>query len=157
LGGSCPAADVDAVTPPAVGSAPVEAEPLAADFVPTSATRCTFTMAIFAERARGPVDPTDPSVGQSVPQSRQRSAGPFGDLVRALRSPPETHAGDVQCPASLEPAIAITLTDAGGRTVTPAIPANVCGAPVEAVRRAADALIWQPVDTPPRPAPAPSD
>jgi hypothetical protein len=73
----------------------------------------------------------------------QRSTGPFGDLVRALRTPPPKPSGGlIACPAIAAAPIGLTLTDRTGRMVTPGIPATVCGLVLPAVSQALDSLTW---------------
>ncbi|NJC72586.1 hypothetical protein HC031_23120 [Planosporangium thailandense] len=75
----------------------------------------------------------------------QRATGPFDALVRALRAPSER--GDARriCSAVGMVPIVITLTDADGRTTTPAIPQDRCGLPQQKARQAIQALPWRTV------------
>lgn len=102
----------------------------------------------MGDRASGSVGPARTAEGGWRQQGVYRTAGPFGDLVRALQAPPDTGGGDVECPAIMVAPFVITLTDAEGRTTTPAFPASSCGQPLPAVRQAVDALTWERVDPP---------
>ncbi|WP_203714139.1 hypothetical protein [Asanoa siamensis] len=124
---SCPA--VDAL------SAARSADPLPADFRPISVTRCTFRLALASPGVTV-------SSGGTAWSSAQRATGPFDDLVRALRLPPEEPAGDLVCPAvHLMPEL-LALTDAAGRTLVPALPGTICSTPIAEVQAAVDALDW---------------
>jgi hypothetical protein len=137
--GSCPAVDDDATA--AASSASVRFEPLAADFIPTSAFRCTYALVIHQGSA-----PSD-GFGGWQQQHVYRAAGPFDDLARALRGQPERRDGSVVCPGMMLAPVAISLTDAAGRTVTAAIPADACGRPIAAVDQAIEAMEWEIVET----------
>ena len=128
---ACPAVNPHVpVAPPA---------PLAADFRPVSAARCTFDPVAIAS-------PEGVSGGWAW-LTVLRSDGPFDALVSALRLPPETHrGGELVCPASLQAVLYLALTDASGHTVVPAIPANPCGFRLAAVDRAVEALTWRTVE-----------
>jgi hypothetical protein len=118
---------------PLAPSAPPSPEPLAADFVPVSASRCTVAMKTVA------------GDGEWQMRDEQQAAGPFEALVRALRAPSERGGGQLRCPAMAMAPIVIALTDAHGRTTTPAVPHDACGFPTRAVRQAIEALPWKTV------------
>jgi hypothetical protein len=107
--------------------------PLPAGFVPVSAGRCVFTVE------------TVPGDGEWQVRLEQRATGSLDALTRALRQPSREQAGGVACPAIGYLPIVITLADAAGRTVTPEVPHEVCGAPSAAVVSAITALSWQTV------------
>jgi hypothetical protein len=113
--------------------------PLAAGFRPVAAARCTFDPVAVASR--------EGVSGGWAWRTVQRSDGPFEALVSALRTPPETHrAGHLICPASVQEVLYVALTDAAGRTVVPAIPADLCGFRLVAVDRAIEAMTWRTVE-----------
>jgi hypothetical protein len=118
---------------PQAPSAPPSPEPLAADFVPVSASRCTAA-----------VKPV-PGDGEWQTRDEQETTGPFAALVRALRSPSEHVGGQGSCSAIGMVPIIITLTDARGRTTVPAIPHDACGLPTQAALEAIRALPWKTV------------
>lgn len=132
----------------AAAAAPASGEPLAADFVPTSALLCTVMLLVPGQRKPGPVSPDSSRDAAQGPRAVvKRSVGPFGDLVRALRTPPTPAEGDVVCTLEALMPFAVTLIDAAGRSVTPALPADPCRRPDPAVRAAIGALDWQPVES----------
>ncbi|HLL69164.1 MAG TPA: hypothetical protein VK453_26150 [Micromonosporaceae bacterium] len=138
----CPAGDA----PPWTSTAPTEAQPLAEDFVPTSAMHCTFTLAMLGDRANASAGPQNQGSGGWRQTSVRRSTGPLDDLARALRTPPEASDRPAVChPVGVRPFV-LTLTDATGATATPAIPASTCGRPVPAVGQAIEALTWENVE-----------
>ncbi|MEN3305416.1 MAG: hypothetical protein V7603_1618, partial [Micromonosporaceae bacterium] len=106
--------------------------PLPADFVPVSAGRCVFTTV------------TVTGDGEWQVRDEQQATGGFDALLRALRQPSRENAGGA-CPAIGYLPIVITLTDAGGRTVTPAVPHGACGEPLPAAPAAIRALSWHTV------------
>ncbi|MGI5151742.1 hypothetical protein ACQEVC_36180 [Plantactinospora sp. CA-294935] len=114
------------------------ADPVPADFRPVSAVRCTFRLTV-AQSAGSPSSGVTWVAGQ-------RSAGPFDDLVRALRLPPPETTGDLACPAVFVMPVLLALTDASGTTLLPALPATVCGTPLPEVQSALDALTWVEID-----------
>jgi hypothetical protein len=124
---ACPA--VDALAPQR------STDPLPADFRPVSAVRCTFRLGFGQATA-------SPSGGIEW-AAAQRSTGPFGDLVRALRLPPPRQRGGTRaCTAIFILPTLVALTDASGRTLAPAMPGTECGSPVPEVGSALDALTW---------------
>jgi hypothetical protein len=126
----CPAVDALA--------AQRSAQPLPADFRPVSAVRCTFALA-------GPGSAASSASGL-VWATSQRSAGPFGALVRALRLLPQKQDGNPVCPAVLAVPVLLALTDESGSTVVPALPATVCRNPRPEVQSALDTLAWTEID-----------
>jgi hypothetical protein len=139
------------------------AEPLAAGFVPVVAGRCTFTLVVEGPVAESPVaespvaeSPAARQPGDKLKAPRgagragragwewvavQRSSGPFDALVKALRAPAAAGTSTI-CPDVLNAPIVLTLTDAAGRTVMPALPATSCNRPDPAVQQAIDRLPW---------------
>lgn len=152
--GPCSVADSGAKPP--TPSPPVPADPLPEGFVPTSAALCNFGIDIDAERRTRSANPGPSGDIGWQEQSVRRSTGPFDDLVRALRTPPETRHGNVICTLKMTMPVTITLTDAAGRTVTPAIPADACGQPIPVVQQAIATLTWVTVRTEIRPTPSPT-
>jgi hypothetical protein len=124
LGGWCEAQKPGA-------SEPVR-RPLPAGFTPVSASRCVFT----TQLVKGD--------GEWQVREEQQATGGLDALVRALRQRSQQKT-DATCPAIGYPPVVITLTDATGRTVTPAIPRTVCGAPLPEVPKAIKALAWHTV------------
>jgi hypothetical protein len=145
-GETAPAPAVRYLPPPTVncpataGARPARAEPLAAGFVPVSASRCTFTLAIDEPSDKVKASPAGRRGGWEW-QAVQRSRGPFDALVKALRTPAPATPGKV-CPDVLHAPTVLTLTDAAGDTVVPAIPATSCDLPDPAVQQAIDGLSW---------------
>lgn len=124
----------DAPTPDAPGAdAPPSGTPLAADFVPVSASRCTTTFTVLAGQ------------GEWMMRDDQVATGPFDALVRALRTPSEQGDEETICTADAVAVPVITLTDARGRTTVPAVPTDVCGKPQRATMDAIAALPWKSV------------
>lgn len=132
-GTGVPCSDPDPTAEPQGPSAPPGPEPLAADFVPVSASRCTVV-----------VKPV-PGDGEWQMRDEQEAAGPFDALVRALRAPSERSGAQGSCSAIGMLPIVITLTDARGRTTVPAIPHDTCGLPTQAALHAIAALPWKTV------------
>ena len=131
-----PLAECPAVNPHVPLAQPA---PLPAGFRPVAAARCTFDPVAVASR--------EGVSGGWAWRIVQRSDGPFEALVSALRTPPETHRGaHLICPASVQAVLYVALTDASGRTVVPAIPADVCGFRLAAVDRAVAAMTWRTVE-----------
>jgi hypothetical protein len=131
------------LAPPTVNcpaTAGARAEPLTADFVPVSASRCTFTLVVEQPSDKVRASPAGRRGGWEW-QTVQRSRGPFDALVKALRTPAPARPGKV-CPDILHAPTVVTLTDAAGRTVVPAIPATSCALPDPAVQQAIDGLSW---------------
>ncbi|MER7003820.1 hypothetical protein ABT297_12355 [Dactylosporangium sp. NPDC000555] len=128
LGGvSCSAVlSIGASQAPAAPPAP---EPLAAGFVPVSASRCLATIKIVAGE------------GEWQMREEQQATGPFDALVRALRAPSERR-GKGPCLAIGILPVIITLTDAQGRTTVPALPQDACGLPAQAALQAIATLPW---------------
>jgi hypothetical protein len=110
------------------------ADPLPADFEPVSAVRCGFTFVVVQPGAS-----RSPGLGW---RAAYRSTGPFDDLVRALRLPPQERRGSAACPAVHVPPRLLALTDEAGTTVLPALPGTVCHQPLPEVDAALDALSW---------------
>jgi hypothetical protein len=121
------------------------AEPLAAGFVPVVAGRCTFTLVVESPAARQPGDKLKAPRGAGRAGwewvTVQRSSGPFDALAEALRAPAAAGTSTI-CPDVLNAPIVLTLTDAAGRTVMPALPATSCNRPDPAVQQAIDRLPW---------------
>jgi hypothetical protein len=116
--------------PSASGPSP---QPLPADFVPVSASRCLYSIE------------TVPGDGEWQMREEQRADGGLDALVTALHQPSEDNAG-VTCPAIGTVPVVITLSDAGGRTVVPALPHQACGAPLPSVTAAIRAVPWHQVN-----------
>jgi hypothetical protein len=128
-----PCSDPGPTAEPQAPSAPPSPEPLAADFVPIAASRCT-----------GVVRPV-PGDGEWQMRDEQEATGPWAGRVRGQRPPAERSAGQGPCLAIAMAPIVITLTDARGRTTVPAIPHNACGLPAQAALHAIGALAWKTV------------
>jgi hypothetical protein len=114
--------------------------PLTPDITPVTVTICTFDTVFNGS----------PGVDRQEWEWRnvRRSTGPFSDLITALRTPPPTHrTGDQVCPAMMQTPMFIALTDATGRVVIPAIPADQCGFRLPALDAALNALNWVAVET----------
>jgi hypothetical protein len=145
-GGTAPAPAVRYLAPPAVncpataGARPGRAEPLAAGFVPVSASRCTFTLVIDQPSDKVRASPPVRRGGWEW-QTVQRSRGPFDTLVKSLRTATPAGPGKV-CPDVLHAPTVLTLTDAAGHIVVPAIPATSCDVPDPAVQQAIDRMTW---------------
>jgi hypothetical protein len=106
--------------------------PLPAGFTPVSASRCVYSTRLV------------PGDGEWRVREEQQATGSLDALVRALRQPSREEPG-AACPSIGYLPIVITLTDARGRSVTPAVPHEVCGAPLAAVPKAIQALSWHTV------------
>lgn len=127
---SCPTVDE-------LGGQP-SADPLPADFRPVSAVRCTFRLTV--------AQPAGSPSSDFAWVAAQRSAGPFDDLVRALRLPPQEQDGEAVCPAVFVMPVLLALTDASGNTLLPALPGTVCRTPLPEVPSALDGLTWVEID-----------
>jgi hypothetical protein len=134
--------------PPAEASCPAvnprqpvaSAAPLGEEFAPVSAAICTFDAVVNPGA-------TAPGGGWRW-RTVQRSEGPFGELVAALRTPPPTRRGrELSCPAMAQAPMFIALTDASGRAVIPAIPVDPCGFRLTAVDKAVDRMTWVTVES----------
>lgn len=115
------------------GAMPGGSVPLPAGFTPVSASRCVVAVV------------TVPGDGEWQVRREQRADGPFEALVAALRQPDGRPGAGVACAAIGYVPITITLTDAAGHAVEPAIPHNGCGAPLPAAVNAIGALDWRTV------------
>jgi hypothetical protein len=106
---------------------------LGVDFRAVSVTVCTFDVVVKESPAGG-----------WRWRSVERSDGPVDELVRALRMPPPPKPkGELICPAMVQSPLVITLTDATGESVSPAIPASSCGFRLPEVDQALAALTWR--------------
>ena len=130
---------------PAVSCPPVDrlagqrsGDPLPADFRPVSAVRCTFRLTLAQSAG-------SPSSGFAW-VAAQRSVGPFDDLARALRLPPQEQNGDPVCAAVFVMPLLLALTDASGNTLLPALPGTACGTPLPEVQSTLDGLTWVEID-----------
>jgi hypothetical protein len=132
-GAGAPCSDPGPTGEPQASSALRSPEPLAVDFVPVSASRCTAV-----------VKPV-PGDGEWQMRNEQEATGPFDALVRALRAPSERSGAQGSCSAIGMLPIVITLTDARRRTTVPAIPHDTCGLPTQAALHAIAALAWKTV------------
>jgi hypothetical protein len=115
--------------PSASGPTP---QPLPTDFVPVSASRCEFSFAIV------------PGDGEWQMRAEQQADSRLEALVAALRQPSEDNSKAI-CPAIGMVPVVITLTDAHGRKVVPALPHQACGMPLPSVVQAIRELPWRPV------------
>lgn len=112
---------------------PPVATPLPTDFVPVSVARCTFGIVSV------------PGDGEWGVREEQRADDGLDELTQALRQPSESAGPNTVCLAEAVGPIVITLTDARGRTITPAVPTTACGSPLPTVVKAIEALPWQTV------------
>ena len=107
-------------------------QPLPTAFVPASASRCEFSLAIV------------PGDGEWQTRDEQQARSGLDALVAALRQPSENNS-TANCPAMGVVPVVITLTDTHGRKVVPAIPHETCGAPLPSVVQAIRQLPWRSV------------
>ena len=105
--------------------------PIPAGFTPVAATRCQSGME------------TVPGDGEWMTRIEQRTEGDFTALMAALRRPNEVAPPNTACTAIGYVPIIVTLIDAGGRTVVPAVPTTKCGAPQPETVQALRDLPWQ--------------
>ena len=125
--------------PPTAGLGSVRPQPLAADFAPVTAELCTFQLVIAA----GPSGlPAGGAGGGWQWRTVRRSAGPFTNLLPALRSPGPISSPGAVCPSTAAAPLLLILADAAGHTAIPAIPATRCNRPHPAVQKALDAMAW---------------
>jgi hypothetical protein len=129
---SCPASGGTVTTAP---------QPLAADFVPVTASMCTFRLVIQVGASGTPATPSNARGGWQW-QTVQRSSGPFTQLLQALRSPGPISSPSTICPSIAAAPFLLILADAAGHTAVPAIPATPCNRPHPDVQKALDALPW---------------
>jgi hypothetical protein len=126
---SCPA--VDPRQPAASRAAP-----LGGEFAPVAAAICPFDVVVDVRLGGG-----------WRWRTVQRTDGPFDGLITALRTPPPTtRKAHLACPDTAQAPMLIALTDATGRAVIPAIPADPCGFRISAVDQAVAALDWVTVE-----------
>jgi hypothetical protein len=85
----------------------------------------------------------EPGDGEWLLREEQVATSGLGPLLRALRQP-SSPVGDI-CTAEGHTPIELTLVDAAGATVVPAVPYGGCGAPQPAVVQAIAALPWKTV------------
>jgi hypothetical protein len=116
---------------PSTAPAPTP-QPLPTGFVPVSAGRCTFSLV------------TVPGDGEWQMRDEQRADSGLEALVAALRQPSEDDA-KANCAAVGMVPVVITLTDAHGRKVVPALPHQACGMPLPSVVHAIQQLPWRSV------------
>ena len=128
--------------PPTAGLGAARPQPLAADFTPVTARLCTFQLVIEAGAGGSSVPPSGGAGGGWQWLTVQRSAGPFPDLLPALRSPGPISSPSAICPSIAAAPLLLILTDAAGHTAIPAIPATQCNRPHPAVQKALDAMAW---------------
>src|SRR5262249_30434142 len=128
LGTSC----TSSFAPPSASPDPASSgQPMPADFVPVSATRCLYSISAV------------PGNGSWLVQVHQRATGGgLAELARTLRLP-SIVANNVACAGVGRDPIVLTLTDGQGRIVIPQIPNTACGDPLPGVVRAIHALSWQ--------------
>ncbi|MEV6930521.1 hypothetical protein AB0M46_39390 [Dactylosporangium sp. NPDC051485] len=107
-------------------------QPLPTGFAPVSASRCVFSVA------------TVPGDGEWQMRDEQQADGGLDALAAALRQPSEDNPG-TDCPAIAIVPVVITLVDAHGRKVVPALPHQACGMPLPSVEQAIRALPWRSV------------
>jgi hypothetical protein len=122
VGQDCDSAGTPRATAPAL-------QPLPADSVIVSATRC-----VFEPRAV-------PGNGEWMFRLEQRASGDFTRLAAALRQRSEERT-DALCDLIGYSPIIITVTDRKGRQINPELPHTACGAPQNAVVDAINALTW---------------
>lgn len=115
--------------PSASGPGP---QSLSTDFVPVSASRCVLRLA------------TVPGDGEWQMRDEQQADGGLDALVAALRQPSEDNS-KTACPAIGMVPVVITLIDAHGRKVIPALPHQTCGMPLPSVEQAIRELPWRSV------------
>src|SRR5262245_55944136 len=109
-------------------------EPLPADSVLVSVTRCVFE----PRPVRGD--------GEWMFRLRQRGSGDLVRLAAALRLPSEQSTG-AACAAIRYVPIVITVTDRLGREITPSLPHSGCGEPLPPAVESISALTWTTFDT----------
>jgi hypothetical protein len=107
-------------------------QPLPRGFVPVSAARCEFSLV------------TVPGDGEWQVRDEQRADSGLDVLVAALHQPSQDNA-KVNCAAVGTVPVVITLTDALGRKVVPALPHQACGLPLQSVVQAIQQLPWRSV------------
>jgi hypothetical protein len=129
LGNSC---TTSPFAPPSASPDPASSgQPMPADFVPVSATRCLYPIV------------TVPGNGSWLVRVQQRATGDgLAELARALRLPSILD-NKVACAGVGREPIVLTLTDGQGHTVIPQIPHTACGDPLPDVVQAIHTLPWQ--------------
>lgn len=105
-------------------------EPVPADAVLVTATRCIFEL----ERV--------PGDGEWSVRIEQEATTGLDELATALRTPSEARGPGQACPAIAYAPIVMTVTDTAGRQFHPTIPTTACGAPLKVAADAIDALPW---------------
>src|SRR5579884_127464 len=130
-GSTCPSTSTDpAIAKLRAGTKQVALPP---DFRPVAAVRCEFPIR------------TVPGDGEWQFADAQRADSGMAQLVAALRLPSQTAAPGalIACPAMGMAMPPFALVDAKGNIVSPLLPHDVCGFPLQQVTKAVDALPWR--------------
>ena len=122
LGSDCSDPNRDSYTVPLT--------PLPATTVLVEVTRCTFGNQLV------------PGDGEWVVRTDQRATTGLDALADALRLPSQARRPGTTCPAIGYLPIVLTATDTAGNVLHPAVPTDVCNAPLPAALAAIDALDW---------------
>jgi hypothetical protein len=118
-------------------TAVAEETPLPAGFEPVRATRCVSSFEIV------------PGDGEWQIRADQEATAGMDALARALRLPSGVAAPGMACPLIAYAPIVITVIDAAGRQLRPAIPHGGCSEPLPAVTDAIGGLTWSTLETTP--------
>jgi hypothetical protein len=135
LGRDLPGLSTASCSTPVVGRGPEPApstRPLPTDFTPVTARRCVPSTVVV------------PGDGEWRVHDDQEATGGLEALTEALRRPSSPQ-GNAACPAIAVAPVEITLVDAGGRTLNPAVPVDGCGFPQRGVLQAIESLPWKSV------------
>lgn len=109
------------------------ASPLPKDFVAVSAQRCVLGTVV------------EPGDGEWQVRNEQEATTGLDTSVNGLRRQSSPTGRAVACPDIGVVPIDLTLTDAQGRKIRPAIPHDSCNLPYQSVVRAIEALPWKTV------------